>query len=144
TSHTWPQVDDTPDNDTQDDRLDASSANGPVTNSVRLINPGAIAAPNEITRQLRQTCAAIFVDDQGIAYVSHVDLSDPATCYRPIMNWEAGFQAAGRLYCGSILADDLVDTIHHLRATLPEPLASSLRSAMLRLAHRCWRGEIST
>src|SRR5262249_12692995 len=59
-----------------------------------LVNPGAIAAPNEVTRQRMQTVALLFLRDDGRPSVTHFDLASPHQPFTPQIDWDAEFRAA--------------------------------------------------
>lgn len=107
---------------------------------VLLVNPGAIASGSEWTRQVRQTVALLFLNDDGRAGTSHVDLAHPERVYETDVAWEAGFRAANARYEAPLLAPDLVPYLEQLRRdNFNAPLA--VRAAILRISHRCWAGE---
>jgi uncharacterized protein len=107
---------------------------------VFLINPGAIASGNAITRQRVQTVALLFLRDDGTPFVTHVDLAAPRQRFEPRIDWDAGFRAASGRFSESILAPDLAadwERWERLAQLAPE----AHRAALLRAAHRCWSGE---
>jgi putative phosphoesterase len=108
--------------------------------NVLLINPGAIASGNPISRQLRLTVALLFLRDDGRPFVSHVDLAAPDRPYAPRIDWAAGFPAALAQFSASILdpeiAADFDHAVKHIYPLAPEPFLA----ALLRVAHRCWAG----
>ncbi len=110
-------------------------------NGVLLVNPGAIASGNAVTRQRRQTVALLFLFQEGGATVAHVDLAAPERAFTPQIEWDAGFAAALAQYSESILAPDLAAVWEQLAAFLrplgPEPYYR----ALLRVSHRVWAGE---
>jgi putative phosphoesterase len=119
---------------------------------VLLVNPGAIAAPNYVSRQSRQTVALLFLRRDGPPQVAHIDLAAPERPFVPIVDWEAGFRAAHDQYTASILAPALAHHWQELQRLFwpASPGAESvrgpdhispLRAALLRQAHRCWTGE---
>jgi len=61
---------------------------------VLLVNPGAIAAPNFASRQSIQSVAMLFIRDDGVPFVAHVDLATPDWSFIPRIDWRAGFRAA--------------------------------------------------
>ncbi len=110
---------------------------------VWLINPGAIASGNYITRQTVQTVALLFVRDDGTPFVRHVDLAAPQQRFEPQIDWNAGFAAALAQFSASILSPELAATweqVTGLRARAPE----AFQAAILRVAHRCWAGAQAT
>jgi uncharacterized protein len=107
---------------------------------VLLVNPGAIASGNAITRQRVQTVALLFLRDDGIPFVTHLDLASPEQPFVPQIDWDAGFRAANHRFSGSILAPELAavwDSWQSLAQLAPE----AHHSALLRAAHPCWSGE---
>ena len=50
---------------------------------VLLVNPGAVASGNEVTRQLRQTAALMTVAEGADPEVTHIDLTVPDQAYDP-------------------------------------------------------------
>jgi uncharacterized protein len=50
---------------------------------VLLVNPGAIASGNAVTRQRVQTVALLFLRDDGTPFVTHVDLASPHQPFVP-------------------------------------------------------------
>ena len=109
-------------------------------NGILLVNPGALASPNGVTRQRVQTVAILFVTRDGRAHVSHVDLARPTERYVPAIDWAAGFRAALDDVSCSILAPDLAEAV----ARLTPRLRTLGRIAFLRAARRCWSGELVT
>ncbi len=109
---------------------------------VLLVNPGAIAPPNPMLRQATQSVALLFVRDDGAAFVQHVNLGSPARAFTPTVNWDAGFQAAHDATTASIVTPALAAELPRLAALgrLIAPEASE--AAYLRLAQRCWLGEL--
>jgi putative phosphoesterase len=111
---------------------------------VFLVNPGALASPNYVTRQARRTVALLFVREDGTPFASHVDVAAPGTPYAPGVDLAAGFRKALDGICASILAPDLAASWEaqweRARALEPEARAPLLQ-ALLRAARPCWRGE---
>lgn len=110
---------------------------------VWLINPGAIASPNSLSRQVHQTVALLYLRDDGRPFVVHIDLARPDQPHTPAVDWTAGFAAALGRYSASILSPEL--------AHLAEAIGgyrlrhdSRLWSAVSRAARPCWRGQKAT
>lgn len=61
---------------------------------VLLVNPGALAAPNPTSRQSLQSVAILSIRDDGIPFVTHIDLAHPDQSFVPQIDWQAGFRAA--------------------------------------------------
>jgi putative phosphoesterase len=108
---------------------------------VWLVNPGAIASGNPLMRQLVQTVALLFLRNDGRPFVTHVDLANPERPYQATVEWPAGFNAAYTRYHASILTPEM-------QAIVPKMVKLGfvenrpLRQAYMRLAHRCWAGEL--
>ncbi|NJN83469.1 MAG: metallophosphoesterase family protein [Caldilineaceae bacterium] len=108
---------------------------------VKVVNPGALASGNEITRQLRQTAAILEVCSNGDMAITHFDLASPGEIHVPRIDWEGGFMAAWNQYSASILGRDVAEEIPYLKAHLQPTEVDELRDLVLRLAHRVWQGE---
>ena len=61
---------------------------------VLLVNPGALAAPNPVTRQRIQSVAILCLRDDGAPFVTHIDLAQPNQPFIPRINWQTGFHRA--------------------------------------------------
>jgi putative phosphoesterase len=111
---------------------------------ILLVNPGAIASPNYITRQTLRSVALLFIRDDGAPFVAHVDLAAPDCTFEPRVDWAAGFRAAHDQCSESILAPDLADDIsyleQHIRPLLPASALGGLRDLARRAAYPCWSG----
>lgn len=119
-------------------------------NGVWLIDPGAIASGSPWMRQSVQTVALLFVRQDsrpngcpdGRPFVTHVDLAHPQRPYAAEVEWAAGINTAYVRYHTSILSPEL-------QALMPQMVeigrggSLALRQAYLRLAHRCWAGELA-
>jgi hypothetical protein len=110
--------------------------------NVWLINPGAIASGSPLVRQRVQTVAFLFVRDDGRPFVRHVDLAHPTQPYPAQVQWADGIRAAYVRYHESILSPELEALLPQIRK-LGVAHNPALRDAYLRLAHRCWAGEIA-
>ena len=71
------------------------------------MNPGAIAAPNYVTRQRLQSVALLFIRDDGVLTVVHLDLAAPERPFVPQIDWQAGFAAAHSQFTESLMTPDL-------------------------------------
>lgn len=109
--------------------------------NVMVINPGALASGNPYTRQLRQTVALLFWRDDGMPFVSHVDLAAPDQIYTPTTDWSANFSAAAAPFAASILAPELEANLAYLREQFVHFGFEQALLPWLRVAHRCWAGE---
>lgn len=111
---------------------------------VWIVNPGAIASGNAITRQTRRTVATLALRADGVPLVTHHDLDAPERPFRPAIDWAAGFRAALDRVSASILAPDLAARLEALRPRLHEMPEADRRAVWLfvaRCAHPCWSGE---
>lgn len=113
--------------------------------NVLLVNPGAIASPNYLTRQAVQSVALLFVRDDAAPFVTHVDLARPDhrpdQPFTPHVVWEHGFRAAHDRFTASILSPELAavwDKVNDARRAAPK---EAWETAMLRAATPCWTGE---
>ena len=113
-----------------------------TVDGVLLINPGAVASGNSISRQLRQTVARLDVGDDGTVSARHIDLSDPHGAYDATVRWDAGFKATLSRYSDTILAPELVSALPQILAQISDEDQAVLSSLALTLAHQCWNGEI--
>ncbi len=105
-----------------------------------LINPGAIASGNFITRQTRQTIALLYLRDDGLPFVTHVDLGQPDRPYQATVDWPAGFAAAGDRYSATIIDQSVAGVMAAMRDT---PYYSDARSigCFSRLSMKRWLGD---
>ena len=110
------------------------------TDDVMVINPGALASGNAYTRQLRQTVALLFWRDDGVPFVSHIDLAAPERIYTPATDWSASFSAAATPYTTSILAPELEANLDYLRTQFASLGFEQAMVPWLRVAQRCWSG----
>lgn len=110
------------------------------TDDVMVINPGALASGNAYTRQLRQTVALLFWRDDGVPFVSHIDLAAPECTYTPATDWSASFSAAAAPYTASILVPELEANLDYLRTQFASLGFDQAMVPWLRVAHRCWSG----
>jgi uncharacterized protein len=111
------------------------------TSGVTVINPGALASGNEITRQLRQTAAVVFLDKFGGIHPVHIDLAHPTRPFVLDVDLTAGFPAAAEKYSATILDEALIGPVLALRDQLSRDDILLLRPAIAQIAHRCWQGE---
>jgi putative phosphoesterase len=112
---------------------------------ILLVNPGAIASPNYVTRQTLRSVALLFIRDDGAPFVAHIDLAAPEQAFEPQVDWAAGFRAAHDRCSESILASDLAGDVRYLdeqiRPLLPASALGELRDLQRRVAYPCWSGE---
>ncbi|MDQ3700352.1 MAG: YfcE family phosphodiesterase [Chloroflexota bacterium] len=108
---------------------------------VLLVNPGAIASPNAVTRQACRTVGLLFFRDDGVPFPVHVDLAAPGGPFDPQIDLEAGFRAASERFTASILAPDLQERWPELQTRIGAVAPEAFRAAILRAARPCWSGE---
>jgi uncharacterized protein len=111
---------------------------------VLLVNPGAIAAPNYVTRQRLQSVALLFIRDDGVPMVVHIDLAAPVRAFVPQIDWQAGFAAAHGQVTESLMTPDLEiiwKELDRIGRSLDEDVRAKLRVRLRRILERCWLGE---
>jgi putative phosphoesterase len=111
---------------------------------ILLVNPGAIAAPNYVTRQRLQSVALLFIRDDGWPTAVHIDLAQPDRSFVPQIDWQAGFAAAHSQCTESLMMPDLEvvwKDLHWVGQSFDEQMRARLRAGMLRILERCWSGE---
>jgi uncharacterized protein len=112
------------------------------------INPGAIAPPAPISRQVIRTVALLYFDRGGIPLVTHVDVDNPSQPFAPDWwkhyDWLDGVRPIAHRFTESIVEPafraDSVRIWDRLRGESQE-LREAYHTALLRQAHRCWSGE---
>jgi putative phosphoesterase len=105
-----------------------------------LVNPGALASGSLFTRQTHQTVALLFICDDGTLSVTHVDLAAPDRPFRPVIDWNAGFEVALGLFQSPIVEPRLLESIRELSQQTYADL-DALKQAILPLVRPCWTGE---
>jgi uncharacterized protein len=111
---------------------------------VLLVNPGAISAPNYVTRQRLQSVALLFIRDDGVPMVVHLDLAAPVRPFVPQIDWQAGFAAAHSQITESLMTPDLEAVwkeLDRIGRSLDEDVRAKLRTRLRRILERCWSGE---
>jgi putative phosphoesterase len=109
-----------------------------------LVNPGAIAAPNYVTRQRLQSAALLFLRDCGAPTVVHLELAEAARPFAPQIDWQAGFAAAHGQVTESLMTPDLEAVwkeLDRIGRSLDEDVRAKLRAGMRHVLERCWSGE---
>lgn len=105
-----------------------------------VVNPGALASANEVTRQLQQTVALAFLTYETTWRIVHIDV---ATC-TPLdvtLDWDAGFFAALNRYTASILAPSLHVQMPLFKSKVSDATIRKLREAVRLAAGPIWAGE---
>lgn len=109
---------------------------------ILLINPGAVASGNNLTRQVVRAVAKLYLAPDTPPRVEHFDLRDPGHPFIPEFEYERGFRHALAPTYESILTPELEVFIPWLLAEVyplaPEPVFAGINT----LAHRCWSGEL--
>lgn len=106
-----------------------------------VVNPGALASANEISRQRVRTVAIAWLLDDDTWHVRHVALDDPTAAYDPAIDWERGFFATSDRFTATILDPAMRIQMPLFKAALPEELIDRLRTAIGAAARRVWAGE---
>ena len=112
--------------------------------TVLLVNPGAIAAPNYVTRQRLQSVALLFIRDDGVPTVVHIDLATPERPFVPQIDWKVGFAAAHSQFTESLMTPDLEviwKGLNRVGQSLDEDMRSKLWAGLRQILERCWSGE---
>lgn len=109
---------------------------------VLLVNPGALASGNNLMRQTQCSAAILFVRDDGVPFVQHIDLAGHAQACMPVVDWDAGFRAALAALSAPIITPALAADLPRLAALGRLIAPAQSEAAYMRLAHRCWAGEL--
>jgi putative phosphoesterase len=113
------------------------------TGNLTVVNPGAIASGNEITRQMHQTVALAWRTDGPEPWqIVHVEVTDTPQRWDATVTWEDGFEKVGSRYQASILDPTLRAQLPALLAALEPAQIATLRDLVLAQAHRVWAGEL--
>ncbi|HEX2034091.1 MAG TPA: metallophosphoesterase family protein [Chloroflexota bacterium] len=116
---------------------------------VLLVNPGAIAPPNAVTRMRHQTVALLYLRDDGVPFVVHVDLAAPDRPFAPSFwtahDWRTGIRQMVPHFVESVLEPELAPRWQqaweeHV-STRPEAERHTINTLLCRLAYPCWRGQ---
>lgn len=100
---------------------------------VVLVNAGAFASGNLITRQLKQTVALLFVLENGRFHITHIDVNTQEP-YQPQDVVDLDFPTVLSPYSGSILSPELQALVSKVQ---PEPRYIDI---LWQLAPQCWWG----
>lgn len=115
---------------------------------VLLVNPGALAAPNTVSRQCLRTVALLYLARDGRVAVRHVEVDDPTRPFAP--SWWIGhdwLEGARPLYPHFV--DSIVESAFRAESAqiwerlqeAPADLRTAYQRALLHEAQRCWAGE---
>jgi putative phosphoesterase len=108
-----------------------------------VVNPGAIASGNEVSRQLHQTVALAWLLRGTPAWrIVHVEVGGQARPWDAHVEWQDGFAAVGARYQASIFDPSLSTQMPAILAQTPPPLLEQMRILVHGLAHRVWAGEL--
>ncbi len=105
-----------------------------------LINPGAIASCNAISRQVTQTVAILDIAGNGSPRVRHIDLSKPDAPFDPRFDVKSGFRNSLARFSESIAEPEIENCLTRDWLDGLEDFGA-FRACCLRLSHECWRGE---
>lgn len=108
---------------------------------ILVINPGAVASGNVASRQLVQTVALLFIRDDGVPFVNHIDLAAPDRIYLSPVDLAAGFKAALDQFSASILSPELEARSGFLIKQLQRLGTEYTLPPIQRVAHRVWAGQ---
>jgi len=112
-------------------------------NGVLAINPGALASGSGFTRQLQRSVALLFLRDDGQPFVRFVDVDQPERSLTPWTGAPDSFETMLRTLSASIVAPEIEANRAALMQQLEAIGLERLMPAYLRLAHRCWAGELA-
>jgi len=106
-----------------------------------VLNPGALASANNVTRQHVRTVAIAWLLEGGRWLVRHISLEDPSTVFDPTIDWGAGFAATAERFSSSILDMQVRVQMPIIKAALAEETIEKIREAISAAAQRVWAGE---
>jgi putative phosphoesterase len=101
---------------------------------ITLVNAGAFASGNLITRQLIQTVAILFVLENGRFHITHIDVNTQKP-YQPQAVIDLDFPTAAKPYTSSILSPELQTLLPKFQH---DPAFTEL---LWQLAPLCWWGD---
>lgn len=108
---------------------------------VLVVNPGAMASANDVTRQHQRTVAKAWLLTDGSWRVVHIAIEAPDQPFDPDIDWSAGFASTWARFSSTILAPELRAQMPLLRQALSEETIAKLRMATSAAAQRVWAGE---
>ncbi|MEM7534965.1 MAG: metallophosphoesterase family protein [Chloroflexota bacterium] len=113
---------------------------------VLVINPGAIASGSPFTHQIHKTAAILRLYADQSPQVVHYDLEriehGMPTPFPIEIDWSAGFLTMLGKVSRSIFAPELQAQLPHIGQYITPLAGDAIRAIGLKLAHRCWAGEI--
>ena len=109
-------------------------------NGVLIINPGAIASANILTRQKIQTVARLHLQPNSVPEIQHFDIHIQQP-YTPQIDWQAGFKVALAQFTASIAAPDLQAEYDWLLREVYPLAPHYIEAVVLPLSHACWARE---
>jgi uncharacterized protein len=114
-----------------------------------LVNPGALASGNYLSRQVLCSVALLSIDQQGGIFVEHRDLAAPDQSWMPVVNLAAGFRTALDAVSANIASAEVMALWPSLRAlfepgTTTEAEQQALHQVFSSLALPRWIGELAT
>jgi len=108
---------------------------------VVVVNPGALASANVVSRTLRQTVAIVWLLADSTWRVAHVDLADTGQPLDVTLDWDAGFPAVMARYSASILDPEFVRQMPIFKERLGRVLLDKINAGILDAARAVWAGE---
>ena len=113
---------------------------------VLVINPGAIASGSPFTHQIHKTAAILTLYADASPQIIHYDLErlehGMPTRFPIEIDWDAGFLTMLEKVSRSIFAPELQAQLPHISQYIMPLAGDAIRAIGLKLAHRCWAGEI--
>lgn len=109
---------------------------------VLLVNPGAIASANAVTRQTVQSVAVLEVGPGPQVRVRHHRVDGKPDASLPPVDWDAGFRRALAAVSQSIASAEVEAAYRRSRASAAA-VEGPLQEAILRVARRCWSGALA-
>ena len=108
---------------------------------VLVLNPGALASANDVTRQHVRTIAIAWLLDGGRWLVAHISLENPESVFEPAIDWSMGFNAAWSRFSSTILDSQMRVQMPLFKAALPQETIEKISVAISAAAKRVWAGE---
>lgn len=113
-----------------------------ATKGVLLVNPGAVASGNAVSRQTVQSAAILRVASAGQASVEHIRIDGAGAPRVPLVDYTAGFGEALSQVSESIVSEQ-VEAAYRRARSAGVVVPRELQDAVLRVARRCWRRELA-
>ncbi len=107
---------------------------------ITIINAGALASGNFLTRQSPQTVARLYLLEGGGLYVTHIDLAS-GDVHRPRVDWDKPFSDALNYTSISIVVPDDEKAVVQLNRQIYEADPAGHGEILRTVALPCWLGE---